>query len=93
MALTRQPTTRFAPQQQQQDESWKAQGFINLYLPRKNGERAKLGTIPLRDSRDNEAALRAWLEADEANITKLMEKLTIEYRPAQGDESTGLDLD
>lgn len=93
MAFNRQSTTRFAPQQQQQDESWKAQGFINLYLPRKNGERAKLGAIPLRDSRDNEAALRAWLEADAGNIDKLLSKLVMEYRPATNGNGPDLDLD
>lgn len=43
-----------------QPDSWKAQGFINLYLPAKDGgKRRKLGAIPLKDSKPAEKLLMA----------------------------------
>lgn len=76
------------------DESWKAQGFINLYLPSKNGEaRRKLGAIALKDSKPSEKALREWLEQDPANIAKVLGKLVMEYQSAAGSDANGFDLD
>lgn len=74
------------------NESWKAQGFINLYLPTANG-RKKLGAIPLKDSKQNERALLEWLNADEANINKLAEKLIVEYQSAAVTEGNAFLLD
>ena len=36
------------------NESWKAQGFLNLYLPGKDGSKRKLGAIPLKESKPAE---------------------------------------
>ena len=41
------------------NDNWKAQGFLNFYLPAKNGGRKKLGAIPLKESKGNEKALLA----------------------------------
>lgn len=77
----------------QRDDSWKAQGFLNLYLPSKvPGERKKLGAIPLKDSKPNEKELRAWLEEDSTRVAMILEKLVIEYQPAVPAEGTGFDL-
>lgn len=75
------------------DESWKAQGFLNLYLPSptaKSGRR-KLGAIPLRDKDDNEKSLRAWIETNpEAACKMILSKLVIEYNAA--DSAPGFEL-
>lgn len=71
---------------------WKAQGFLNLYLPSKDGGRRKLGAIPLKDSKANEGALRAWLEADAGNLQILSNKLEIEYQPATQADGATFDL-
>lgn len=71
---------------------WKAQGFINLYLPSKEGKRVKLGAIPLKESRNNERQLLEWLNANPARAVKLLEKLEIEYKSAEAREGAGLDL-
>jgi len=42
---------------QANSDSWKAQGFLNLYLPSKNGQRKKLGAIPLKESKHSEKHL------------------------------------
>lgn len=89
MAFNRQ-----AQQQQNNQAEWKAQGFINLYLPTKDGSRVKLGAIPLKDSRNNEKTLLEWLNKDpEANAAKLLAKLEIEFRSAEPKEGSGLALD
>lgn len=73
--------------------SWKAQGFLNLYLPSKNGGRRKLGGIPLKDTKPSEKELRAWLEEDPTRVAAILSKLEIEYQPAEQAEGTGFDLD
>jgi hypothetical protein len=75
------------------NDSWKAQGFLNLYLPSKNGERRKLGAIPLKESKPNEKALLEWLNEDPSRVLKIMEKLVIEYQSAVPAEGNGFDLD
>ena len=71
---------------------WKAQGYLNLYLPSKDGGRRKLAGIPLRDSKDNEATLRAWVEADPTRVAMILSKLVMEYQPATQSEGSGFDL-
>ena len=73
-------------------DTWKAQGFINLYLPRKDGSRAKLGAIPLRDSKENERTLREWLEANEGNVDKLLTALIVNYQSTAVNEGNGFAL-
>lgn len=78
----------------QTNDSWKAQGFLNLYLPSKNGEqRRKLGAIPLKDAKPAEKQLLDWLNEDPSRVSKLMEKLVIEYQSAVPDAANGFDLD
>lgn len=74
------------------NENWKAQGFLNLYLPAKNGQRRKLGAIPLKDSKVNEKQLRAWLEEDPSRVTQILAKLEIEYQSAAANDEHAFDL-
>lgn len=76
-----------------QDDSWKAQGFLNLYLPGKDGVRRKLGAIPLKESKSNEKAMLAWLNEDASRVAMILAKLEIEYKPATPEsEGHGFDL-
>ena len=68
------------------NDSWKAQGFLNLYLPSKNGSRRKLGAIPLKYSKANEKQLRQWLEEDPTRVAKILAALVIEYQSAEVSE-------
>jgi len=82
-----------AAQSTQSNDSWKAQGFLNLYLPSKvPGERKKLGAIPLRDTKPNEKDLMAWLNEDPSRVKVILEKLVIEYQSATPAEGSGFDL-
>lgn len=62
------------------DSDWKADGFLNFYLPTQDG-RAKVGAIALRKNRDKESQLIDWLNADPANVQKLLNKLVLEFNP------------
>lgn len=77
----------------QADESWKAQGFINLYLPTKGGAKRKLGTIALHEKKPAEKALIDWLKADEKNAALLLSKVEVNFQTAEASEGSMFDLD
>lgn len=84
-----QPTNN---QNQGQNTNWKASGFLNLYLPTKDGKRMKLGAIPLKESRDSEKKMLDWLNEDPSRVNTILSKLEIEYRSAVPTEGSGFDL-
>lgn len=78
---------------EQQNDNWKAQGFLNLYLPSKDqGKRKKLGAIPLKNSKPNEKALLEWLNEDPSRVGQILAKLEIEYQSAAAADASGFDL-
>ena len=70
----------------------RAKGFLNIYLPSKDGKRRKVGAIALRESKLIENQILTFLEADEGNLEKLVGKLIFEYQSAAANEGTKLDL-
>ena len=70
----------------------RAKGFLNIYLPSKDGKRRKVGAIALRESKLIENQILGFLEADEGNLEKLVAKLIFEYQSASANEGTKLDL-
>ena len=78
----------------QSNDSWKAQGFLNLYLPAKDakGGRRKLGAIPLKDSKPAEKQMMEWLNEDPSRVSVIISKLVIEYQAADGGNTSGFDL-
>lgn len=76
----------------QSNDSWKAQGFLNLYLPSKDGKRKKLGAIPLKESKASEKALLTWLNEDPSRVAAIMAKLEIEYQSATPADGSGFAL-
>ena len=76
------------------NDSWKAEGFVNLYLPSTDGgKRKKLGAIPLRNSKPSEAALLEWLKKDANNVNKLLAKLELDFQSVEAAASIGFALD
>jgi hypothetical protein len=69
---------------QQADDSWKAQGFINLYVPTPDGGRRKVGAIALKESKPFEAALLERLSTEEG-VQAFADVLQIDYQPATSD--------
>jgi hypothetical protein len=75
------------------NDSWKAQGFLNFYLPAKNGGRKKLGAIPLKESKLNEKQLLAWLNQDPSRVATILSQLEIEFQSAVPAETSGFALE
>ena len=91
MAFHTQNTQAAAPTN---NNSWKADAFINFSVPRKDGTAKKLGAIALKCDRDEETAtLVAWLSEDPTRIEKLVSKVVIDFRLAKTDHQGGLDLE
>lgn len=77
-----------------QNDSWKADAFLNFYIPTKDGGTKKLGAIGLKMSKANEKQLIEWLQQDpEANAQKLINKISLNFQSAQGSAEGTLDLD
>lgn len=74
------------------DDSWKADGFINITLVKKDGKIMRVGALSLKDSNPDQKALRALLEADPSKVEKLGEKLVFNYQSATPKECAGFDL-
>lgn len=75
------------------NESWKAQAFLNLWLPSKDGgKRRKLGAIPLKASNASERLMIEWLTEDPTRVAAILSKLVIDFQIATADSKTGFDL-
>lgn len=76
------------------DDSWKAHGFINLYVKNKAGTRTKLGTIPLKAANAREKQLSDWLANDpeKTNLGMLANAIEVEYNPADTGDASHFDL-
>lgn len=74
------------------NDNWKAQGFLNLSLPSKDGGKVKLGAIPLKTSNPREKALIDWLTEDPTRVSVILDKLVIEYRSAEPKAGSNFDL-
>lgn len=64
-----------------QNDDWKAQAFINLYVPTPDGGKRKLGSIALRDSKPFEKAVIARLQ-EEGGLEALREALIVDFQMA-----------
>lgn len=77
------------------DDSWKAHGFINLYVANRGGGRNKLGTIALKKANERERMLSEWLAGDDDNksrLTQLINAIQFEYNPADTGDASHFDL-
>ena len=63
---------------EQSNESWKAQGFINVYVNVGNGNKRKLIGIPLKEQKAFERMLLERLQ-QEGGVEALMENLSITF--------------
>lgn len=81
-----------AQQSNQRNENWRAQGFINFYLPSRQGGRRKLGAIPLKAAKAGEKQLLDWLTEDPSRVSRIREDLVIEFNLAIPDDQSGFDL-
>lgn len=78
----------------QSNDNWKADAFLNFYIPTKDGGQKKLGAIPLKLSKANEKQLIEWLQQDpEGHAQKLVNKISMNFQSANGPAEGTLDLD
>lgn len=66
--------------EQAQNENWRAQGFINIYVTVGEGKR-KVGSIPLKESKAFERALLERLQ-QEGGVEAFQSNLTIDFQLA-----------
>lgn len=79
----------FQSNNNQNNDNWKAQAFLNFYLPKANGEgRHKIGAIPLKDARKYEANLIKRLSEDPEAIKKMLGMLQIDFQLVDGPQAT-----
>jgi len=64
------------------NENWKAQGFINIYLPTPEGGRRKIGSIPLKESKAFEAAMLKRLSEDPLAIQRMEQAIQLDFQLA-----------
>ena len=75
------------------NDDWKASAFLNVFLPRKNGTRMKLGFFPLKETNIDQQKLIQWIKEDpEARIAALISKLVIEFHEVGNQDESDLDL-
>ena len=67
-----------------QDDSWKAQAFINLYVPTPDGGRRKIGALALKESKPYEAALIERLQSEEG-MQAFIDALQCDFQMATSD--------
>jgi hypothetical protein len=82
-----------AQQTQSNNDAWRAQGFLNLYLPSKDGgKRRKLGAIPLKKAKPSEGQLIDWLKEDPSRVKAILAKLEIEFQSSEPSDRAAFDL-
>lgn len=70
----------------QTNEQWKAEAFINLWVRRADGSRAKLGAIPLKGTRNFDKALIERLQQEGA-VEALIAALEVDFQMANKEPS------
>ena len=73
-------------------EGWKAQAFINVWLPTKGGGRRKVGAIPLETNRAGDAQLIEFLSGGEDALRSLVNKLEFDFQLSGGNPDSAFDL-
>ncbi len=74
------------------DGNWKADAFLNISVPTKNGKRRRLVAVPLKMSRPKEAALIERLKANPDDVHALKEVLELDFHMAEGEEDAQFDF-
>lgn len=79
------PSNNNAAGQTQGQERWKAKAFLNFWVRRADGSRAKIGAVPLKDSRNFDSALIERLQ-QEGGVEALMKHLEVDFQMAENQQ-------
>lgn len=74
------------------NDKWKADAFLNVYIPSKNGSEKKVGAIKLYKNKANDRQVIDFLSADEGNLEILKSKLILKFTNMEDREEDPLDL-
>lgn len=76
-----------------QNDRWKADAFVNVYLPTRDGSRVKLGAFSLSADKPTHKQLLDFLVdgGDEA-LDQLRTRLVMDFKRADGHNGAELDL-
>lgn len=81
-------TSRSNDRNDASNDDWKAKGFLNLYLPKKNADgtpgKFKLGAIPVTDKGAMAKLLERLQKDPEATVKAISEALVVDYQSADG---------
>lgn len=85
-----------APAAAQSAENWRSTAYVNIFLPRKDGEsRKKLGAIAFQGNDPEMQLLQKWLVEDPAKTQQrlqyLIDQLVMEFHVV-GQNTSGFDL-
>ncbi|WP_289101007.1 hypothetical protein [uncultured Marinobacter sp.] len=76
-----------------QNDQWKSDAFINLYVPTRQGGRRKLGSVGLKLSKPMEKQILDFLaDSGEEGLAQLKERLVLDFQRADGQNGDELDL-
>lgn len=73
-------------------DKWKNDAFVNIYLPRADGTVAKLGSIGLKLTKSSDKAVIEYLKADPSRLARLLATATVDFRMADGSDNADLVL-
>jgi hypothetical protein len=76
-----------------QNENWKSDAFLNVYIPTRQGGRRKLGTIGLKVSKPMEKQLLDFInEHGDVALAQLKDRIELDFQRADGDNGDELAL-
>lgn len=75
-----------------QNESWKADRFINVWITMKDGSRRKVGFMTLKKSNRFENALIERLDQGEEAVEAFKTAIEIDYNSANGEGEISFDF-
>lgn len=88
MAFEKDKSTS-APAGRGDNDNWKSDAFINLYLPTNGGSRRKVGSIALKNSKPFEKDLITKLSTDPDAVKRMLAACEIEFNLAEPDDDKG----
>ena len=69
------------------DDSWKAQAFVNIWMPTADGGRRKVGALPLKDSRAwDAAAIQRLQSGGEEALRAFVNAIEFDFQMAVSDK-------
>lgn len=89
MAFEKDKSTS-APAGRGDNDNWKSDAFLNLYIPTNGGSRRKVGSIGLRMTKPFEKDLIEKLKADPDAVKRMLAVCELEFNLAEPEDDKGM---